>query len=569
MNRPFFFILFLILFSSGLYANTFVYIVSTDSPEAIFDQGFVSWSPTFGDSNLLLHISGYSVYQRTTRLITAAYDNSVNPADASANTVYLYRIRADRSFYNVPDSLNLYADEVANSTFERAVVNNVLSRFAPENQVVVQGGINPENIESATLYTYVPATNRYMAQSTEENPHYENEESEINPLPFPISHEELQRFITLSLQDTYGAANTQGQISSIGLCTGAYHSAYSIKNNSNSSNDLTGCRNLVKITRSEAPLNLLNNETICTHSFKSDCAVVLNSADATVFTIHSNTLYNLGQPEPDHEITAIGNVGGYVYVGTSSGNTYVRNIYNDYKWWVLTPKIPSLITAISKNSGQISTRLFLGTQTGEVYERVNGYWTKLGQLPSSITTMLFDEWGGGYLYIGTSNGNTYVRGVTEAYGTFWKISGMSNPGAITTFTMEGPDYDYLYLFAGTAAGKVYYLKAASNEDFDQRHKPAAANAEWQQEDGVSGFITSLVGCNQQELYLATSNGSIYTKYYFKSYPWNFLGSPGGPDPTMLSTFGSDAGCTVWLLNNLSTVYKKEDGSSRWVYYSTL
>lgn len=561
MNRRFFFILILllVLFSNGLYANTFVYLISTTPPEEIFDQGFVAWSPTFGDDNLLLHISGYSVYHRTTRLITASRNDSVNPADSSADRVYLYRIRADRNFYDVPDSLNHYYEEIANSTLERTVINYVLSEYAPENQVVVQGGIDPTNIQSATLYVYVQATNRYVAQSITENPHYDNEETDINPLPFPLLHDELQRFVTLARQDSYGAASNQGQISSIGLCTGSYRPSSSIKKNQN---NLTGCRDVIKLTQSDAPLNLLNNETVCTNFLKSDCAVVLNSEDATVFTIHSGTLYNLGKPEPDHEITAIGNVGNYAYVGTSSGNTYVRNILNDDRWWIQSPKIPSLITAISQNPGEFNTRLFLGTKSGQVYERVNGYWQQIGQLSSPITVLFFDEWNGGYLYVGTLDGSTYVRGVTEPSGTFWKISGMSNPGSITALTMEGPNPHYLFIFAGTAKGKVYYLNAPSNNESNSQ----VANQEWQQEDSVEGFITSLVGCNTQELYLATSNGSVYTKYYFKSYPWRFLGSPGGPDPVTLS---AEHLCKVWLLNNLSTVYKKDADSTTWTYYSTL
>ncbi|XAG70581.1 hypothetical protein MRM75_06285 [bacterium 19CA06SA08-2] len=173
----------------------YVYRFDTRPPVTIFEQGFRSWGT---NNSLLQHVHGASL--RRESLDGSAFVATTSDINIAINLgrilarvhgptyqFYVYRIRADQSFYSVPMSLEYCALHDYRYVDAR-------DRFSRQQEYASHGGIRREQVESATRYYMadgVPVEN-----GVEYNPSYQDSTTVANPEPYPdvIPYDSASRY---------------------------------------------------------------------------------------------------------------------------------------------------------------------------------------------------------------------------------------------------------------------------------------------------------------------------------------------------------------------------------------
>lgn len=162
----------------------YVYRFDIRPPAVIFEQGFRSWGT---NNSLLQHVLGVSLrregqdgsaFVATTSDINIAINlgRLLSRVHGPTYQFYVYRIRADQSFYSVPMSLEYCALHDHHYIDAR-------DRFSRQQEYASHGSINSEQVESATRY--------YMADGVpvedgvERNPAYQDSTTVANSEPYP------------------------------------------------------------------------------------------------------------------------------------------------------------------------------------------------------------------------------------------------------------------------------------------------------------------------------------------------------------------------------------------------
>lgn len=173
----------------------YVYRFDITPPSSIFERGFRSWGT---NNSLLQHVHGTSLrregldgsaFVATTSDITIAIDLGRMLARVHGSTYqfYVYRIRADQSFYSVPMSLEYFALHD-----DRYV--DARDRFSRQQEYAAHGGIRREQVESATRY-YM-ANGVPVEDGVEYNPSYQDSTTVANSEPYPdvIPYDSASRY---------------------------------------------------------------------------------------------------------------------------------------------------------------------------------------------------------------------------------------------------------------------------------------------------------------------------------------------------------------------------------------
>lgn len=187
-------VLFLLIFSQSLWAQTFFYrsdVRAPTGPNGIFETGFHAWGE---NDNLLEHVQGDSLGQHgeessafvaTSMNEYVAIDHALDElgdaygeeGEGEGEEFYLYEIRPENNFYSVETSFREWASRDSGYVAP-------LNGLGYEREYAALGGIARELIYRATLYR-IGEGNSYQQVEVMYNPYYVNEISEANSAPYP------------------------------------------------------------------------------------------------------------------------------------------------------------------------------------------------------------------------------------------------------------------------------------------------------------------------------------------------------------------------------------------------
>lgn len=204
------------LISVSLHAEPpdIVYRVDDRPPEVIFAHGFTAWG---GNNNLVAHVTGESCGESvdTDEPPSSAFISTTTSWNAAMNLAslwtitasatgqvrdtYIYRIRADRFFFNALDSIAHY--DALHPADTPSLTPEIARALTRAEEWVAWRSI--PNSSVSEVWRYRPGTG--LANSSQTNPRYLSTNSRANPGPFtqylaPSHHQ----FLRLDLGARFG-----------------------------------------------------------------------------------------------------------------------------------------------------------------------------------------------------------------------------------------------------------------------------------------------------------------------------------------------------------------------------
>lgn len=190
VTRHFLFLM-LFLLPIVLYGSPpdWVIRIDTREPELIFRDGFVAWG---NDDNLANHVSGGTIENRTSAFVATAdelvQDRVLREAFqlGLAHTIFVYRIRPTNNFYSVNNAAEAAAS-FSTSTRTRVAARAILHFYEENREWAALRTILPEQIASATRYTYDAEHGHIVTGETIRNVNYRSGAPHPNAGIYPLS----------------------------------------------------------------------------------------------------------------------------------------------------------------------------------------------------------------------------------------------------------------------------------------------------------------------------------------------------------------------------------------------